>query len=96
MREIRDAPGRYGLLWPVPIFWDRAGISMLASILSEVQAFACFPAYTLSMRVVGQHEWPIVMRDRASRAMPMPPCHTDRHGKHGVSGNPTKGAFVQR
>ena len=35
-------------------------------------------------RVVGQHEWPIVMRDRASRAMPMSPCHTGRHDKHGV------------
>ena len=32
--EIRDALSRYpGLLWPVPILWDRAGISMLAGIL---------------------------------------------------------------
>jgi hypothetical protein len=44
----------------------------------------------LSAAGVGQHECPIAIRDRTSRAMPMSPCYTDRHDKHGVSGDRTK------
>ena len=52
-------------------FWDRAGISMQVGIPSEMQAFACFAQpYMLSTAVVGQHQCPIVMRDRQ-------PCNAD-------------------